>query len=151
MKSKLAEIVSASPVQPYVLWLVIDQLDAVALPRIGARSLLDKIYNDPALLSVMRVVLIGLKEVLTSADPKLISTETLGDPNNLRPDDVERCLSGLMVAADLVPAVGEARRHSALIIGATDALDPRSKKSSRLTVLSGLLSGVYMKAVDAWK
>jgi Trypsin-like peptidase domain len=151
MKAMLVGIASASPVQPYTLWLVIDQLDAVALPRIGARSLLDKIYSDQSMLKVMRVILIGLTEVLTGVDPKWTFTEKLEDPNNLKPEDVEKCLSGLMVAAGLVPSVGETRRHSALIIGATGALDPQGRQSSQLAVLSGLLSGVYMKAVDAWK
>lgn len=151
MKTMLVGITSASPVQPYTLWLVIDQLDTVALPRIGARSLLDKIYSDPSLLKVMRVILIGLPELLTGVDPKWTFTEKLDDPNSLKPDEVEKCLSGLMVAAGLVPSVGETRRHSALIIGATGALDPQGRQSSQLAVLSGLVSGVYMKAVDAWK
>ncbi|KAF0115088.1 MAG: hypothetical protein FD150_1149 [Rhodobacteraceae bacterium] len=151
MKAMLMGIASASPVQPYTLWLVIDQLDAVALPRIGARSLLDKIYSDLSLLKVMRVILIGLPEVLTGVDPKWTFTEKLEDPNNLKPEDVEKCLSGLMVAAGLVPSVGEARRHSALIIGATGVLNAKAKKSSRLALMAGLLSGVYMKAVEAWK
>lgn len=151
MKAMLLEIASAGPVQPYTLWLVIDQLDAVALPRIGARSLLDKIYGDPALLRVMRIVLIGLPEVLTGVDPKWTFTEKLDDPNILKLEDVEKCLSGLMVAAGLVPAVGETRRHSTMMIGATGALDPQGRQSSQLAVLSGLVSGVYMKAVAAWK
>jgi hypothetical protein len=151
MKTMLVGIASASPVQPYILWLVIDQLEAVALPRIGARSLLDKIYSDQALLKVMRVILIGLPEVLTGVDPAWISTEKLDDPNTLKPEDVEECLSGLMVAAGLVPSVGETRRHSAMMIGATGALDPQGRQSSQLAVLSGLLSGVYMKAVESWK
>ncbi|MFN5999258.1 MAG: trypsin-like serine peptidase [Paracoccaceae bacterium] len=151
MKAMLLGIASASPVQPYTLWLVIDQLDVVALPRIGARSLLDKIYSDQSLLKVMRVILIGLPEVLTGVDPKSTFTEKLDDPNTLKPEDIEECLSGLMVAAGLVPSVGETKRHSAMMIGATGALDPQGRQSTQLAVLSGLVSGVYMKAVDAWK
>jgi hypothetical protein len=151
MKTMLLGIASASPVQPYVLWLVIDQLDQVPLPGIGARSLLEKIYNDAALLAVMRVVLIGLTDVLTSVDPQTILTDRLDDPNLLKREEVEECLSGLMVAAGVVPASGEARRHAEIVLGATDALDPGARQSTRLAALSGLLAGVYIKAVDRWR
>ena len=151
MKTLLLGIASASPVQPYVLWLVIDQLDLVPLPGIGARSLLEKIYNDSALLAVMRVILIGLTDVLTSVDPQTILTDKLDDPHQLKRDEIEECLSGLMVAAGVVPFAGEARRHAEIVLGATEALDPRAGQTTRLAVLSGLLSGVYMKAVDGWR
>lgn len=151
MKTLLLGIAAASPVKPYTLWLVIDQLDLVPLPGIGARSLLEKIYNDTALLAAMRVILIGLADVLTSVDPQTILTDPLDNPQQLKRDEVEECLSGLMVAAGVVPSAGEARRHTELILGATDALDAKGGQTTRLAVLSGLLSGVYMKAVDRWR
>lgn len=151
MKTLLLGIVGASPVQPYLLWLVIDQLDQVPLPGIGARSLLEKIYNDTGLLAVMRVILIGLTDVLTSVDPQTILTDRLEDPHRLKPEEVEECLSGLMVTAGVIPAAGEVRRHAEIVLGATDKLDARGRQTTPLVVLSELLAGVYMKAVDGWR
>lgn len=151
MKTLLLGIASASPVQPYLLWLVIDQLDQVPLPGIGARTLLEKIYNDSALLAVVRVILIGLTDVLTSVDPQTVLTDRLDDPHQLKREEVEECLSGLMVAAGVVPAAGEARRHAEIILGATDKFDARGRQTTPLVVLSELLTGVYMKAVDRWR
>ncbi len=150
LKKMLLSVAGANPAQPLTLWLVIDELDHAELPKIGARTLLDQIYNDAELLKVMRVVLIGLTQTLTSVDPRIIATEQLTDPRRLQAEDVEECLAGLMIASGLVPNVGETRRHAALILGATDALDAQGGQSSPLAVLSGLISSVYMKAVLQW-
>jgi hypothetical protein len=151
LKKALQAIAGANPAQPLTLWLVIDELDHAELPKIGARTLLDQIYNDAELLKVMRVLLIGLTSTLTSVDPRSISTEQLTDPGDLQPEEVEECLAGLMVASGLVPGVGETRRHSALILGATRALNAQGGQSTPLALLSGFLSSVYMKAVEEWR
>lgn len=151
LKSALLGMAAARPVQPFTFWLVVDQLDTVTLPGIGTRELLDQIYNDAVLLKVVRVLLIGLPDVLTSVNPEHMATELLPNPDRVSPEEVERCLSRLMVFAGLVPAVGEPRRHAALVLGATDALDPAGRQSTQLAVLSGFISDAYMKAVETWQ
>lgn len=140
MKTLLLSRAAASPVQPHTLWLVIEQLDAVPLPGIGTRPPLDKIYSDASLLAVMRVILVGLADTLTSVNPKAVFTEKLDDPQELKPDEVEECLSRVMTAAGVVPAAGEARRHRALMLGATRQLAALGPQGSRLPDLASALA-----------
>nr|WP_242678885.1 serine protease [Rhodobacter calidifons] len=150
MKRVLLEMARADPTQARTLWLVIDELDVARLPGIGARMLLDRIYSDEELRAVLRVVLIGLKDTLTGVGSNLIGFDTLPDPAKIDAGDVESCLDGLTVGVGKVPDVGQSRRHARLVIGAAEVLAEEAGRRSRLALLSGYLSRVYMKALEEW-
>ena len=151
LRQALHGLAHANAAQPLVLWLVIDEIDVVPMPGIGARTLLDLIYADAELLKDLRVILIGLAGTLTSIDPRTAATELLVDPRRVPPQEVEECLSSLMTEARIATAAREAGRHTDLVLGATDMLDAQGGQSSPLVLLSRLVSEVYMKAVDRWQ
>jgi hypothetical protein len=151
VSTALLQIADAGSQQPFTIWLVIDQLDDIAMPGIGSRTLLDQLYNDADLRRVLRVVLIGLKGSLLSVSPVHISNEQLPDPGDVQEAEVEDCLAGLMVSYGMMPPIGETRRHTTLILGATRELQPQDRQSTKLAVLSELLTKVYMTAVEKWQ
>ncbi len=161
----LLQLATASNVQPFTFWLVIDELERVKLPKIKSRDLLTKLYQDLAQYnkenepSVLCVVLIGLEGTLESVDPMLISIDPLPDPQHLVEAEVEDCLAGVMVEAGVMPMLGEPRRHRDLILGASRALVANGAKADAdgnrihtpLSALSALVSTIYLGAVETWK
>lgn len=147
----IVELLHADPARPLVLWLVIDELDLVPIPQTSARDLLDAIYVDAALLADMRVVLIGLSGMLPGVEPALVRFDEIADPQRVEREELESCLSCLMVERLLGPSPQEVKRQADLMLGAARMLGTGRNDTSELAVLSEVLSDVYLKASGTWK
>lgn len=147
LKRALLDIAAAGKTQGKLLWLLIDDLDKVNLPQIGSRTLLDHIYNDNELASVMRIVLIGLSDVLLNVSGSTISTEVLPPPEQVEPKDIEDCLGRLLTDSGKATSAENASLQARIIVGATEELKKWNPDRSPLSLMSGFVSGVYMKAI----
>lgn len=147
LKRALLDIAAGGTAQGKLLWLVIDDLDKVNLPQIGSRTLLDHIYSDSELATVMRIVLIGLSDVLLNVSASTIATEVLPEPENVEPRDVEDCLGRLLTESGKVSSAEAASLQARIIAGATEELRKWNPDRSPLSLMSGFVAGVYMKAI----
>jgi hypothetical protein len=147
LKRSLLDIAAAGTTQGKLLWLLIDDLDKVNLPQIGSRALLDHIYSDSELAAVMRIVLIGLSDVLLNVSASTIATEVLPAPDKVEPRDIEDCLGRLLTQSGKASSAGEAGLQARIIAGAAEELRKWNPDRSPLSLLSGFVAGVYMKAI----
>jgi hypothetical protein len=147
LKRALLDIASAGTTQGKLFWLLIDDLDRVNLPQIGSRTLLDHIYSDTELSSIMRIVLIGLKETLVNVNAGTIATEDLPVPEKVEPREIEECLGRLLTDCGKATSAEAASLQARIIVGATEELKKWNPDRSPLSLMSGFVSGVYRKAI----
>ncbi len=140
----------ADPARPLLLWLVIDQLDKVAIPQTGAREFLDALYIDANDAEDMRVVLIGLESPLTGINPLQAAAEDLDSPDNVRAEDLETAIASLLTAHRVVLMPDDVKRHADLAQAAADMLQPLTPGQPRLARISDVLAKVYLKAARKW-
>ncbi|MCU0903215.1 MAG: serine protease [Tabrizicola sp.] len=151
VKRALLDVAAASRIRPFTHWLVIDQLKDVGMPGIGSRGLLDAMYRDEELRDVLRVLLIGLPDILTGTDSNLMREEKLEPPTVLKPKEIEECLAGIMFASGIVPASDEIGRHSAMVLGVSREFQKVEKDKTALKLTSEILANVYIEDVVKWK
>lgn len=147
LKRALQDIAAAGTTQGKLFWLLIDDLDRVNLPQIGSRTLLDHIYSDTELPSIMRIVLIGLKETLLNVNAGTIATEDLPGPEQVEPTAIEECLGRLLTECGKVTSAEAASLQARIIVGATEELKKWNPERSPLSLMSGFVSGAYRKAI----
>jgi hypothetical protein len=147
LKRALLDIAGAGTTQGKLMWLLIDDLDKVNLPQIGSRTLLDHIYSDPELTAIMRIVLIGLSDVLLNVKAGTIATEVLPTPEQVEPREIEDCLGRLLTDSGKATSAENASLQARIIVGAAEELKKWNPDRSPLSLMSGFVSGVYMKAI----
>ncbi|MDO8883369.1 MAG: serine protease [Pseudotabrizicola sp.] len=151
LRLALAGLLSADPLQPLILWLIIDELDVMAIPQTGARELLDALYADAEAMRNLRVVLIGLDAALPSIDPASVRIEILDAPDQVAPEALESCLAALMTEQSLAPAPAELQRQLGLLNAVEAMVQSMGKGRNRLERLSDVLAQVWLRTVQTWK
>lgn len=147
LKRALQGIAAAGTSPGKRMWLVIDDLDKVQLPQIGARTLLDHIYNDAELPEIMRIVLIGLTDTLVNVEAGRIAVEPLADPAQVDQKDIEDCLGRLMTDSGKATSAEAASLQARIVSYAAAELQNWPAGSNTLTRVSSFLASVYMKAI----
>lgn len=147
LKRGLQGIAAAGTSQGKRMWLIIDDLDKVQLPQIGARTLLDHIYSDAELPKIMRVVLIGLTDTLVNVAPGRIAIDALADPGQVDQKDIEDCLGRLLTDTGKATSAEAVSLQARIVSCAASELKTWPEDSNMLTRISSFLASVYMKAI----
>ena len=93
-----------------LIWLVIDDLDCNDLPDAGGRRFLDALYQGVAAIPCLRIVLIGLKNDLTSIAAAQCEIDTVQKPpaaEDVRAWLIRRFGRGRKVDQDIVDALAK--------------------------------------------